>query len=100
MAGKYADISEAIRYIKSLGSTVEQGTVKAILATSVAAEGFAKRNSTRQFTGRNDKTLGGALLNNIFSGIEDGNGRYPDIFVGVRTIPYAAIHEFGSGGLP
>lgn len=95
MAVNYSDIADLARYILSLGNTVERGTLKALVATSVAAEGDAKKNSTREFTGRGGRTLGGTLLSNIFSGLEAGQGRFPDIVVGVRTVPYAAIHEFG-----
>jgi hypothetical protein len=96
----FKDLQDVVRYIKSLDPTIEKATLKALLATSVAAEGFAKKNSKKQFTGRNGRTLGGSLLNNIYSGLEEGNGRFPDIFAGVRTIPYGAIHEFGSKDLP
>lgn len=96
----FKDLQDVVRYIKNLDPTIEKATMKALLATSVAAEGFAKQNSKKEFTGRNDRTLGGTLMNNIYSGLETGDGHYPDIFVGVRTIPYGAIHEYGSGGLP
>jgi phage gpG-like protein len=95
VAVNYSDIADLARYITSLGTTVERATLKALLATSVSAEGDAKKNSTREFTGRGGRTLGGSLLNNIFGGLEAGQGRFPDIFVGVRTVPYGAIHEFG-----
>ncbi len=93
-------MQDVVRYIKNLDPGIEKATMKSLLATSVATEGFAKQNVKRQFTGRNDRTLSGMLLNNTYATLESGDGKFPDIVSGVRTIAYGAIHEYGSGGLP
>jgi len=92
-------IRELVDYIKSLPNGLNKAMAKAHFATITMAERYAKKNAVTQFTGRNDRRLSGALLNSIYSGMEkDGTDLVG--FVGVRNVPYGAIHEFGSGGLP
>lgn len=94
------EIMELANYIRGLSDVTEKATVKALLATSVFVRAEGVKNASKTFTGRNDRTLTGTLMNNIFSGLEAGDGHFPDVFLGVRGIPYGAIHEFGSKGLP
>lgn len=91
----FGDLQDVVRYIRSLDDKFEAQTMKALLATSQMAKKYAVENSKREFIGRNGKTLGGTLSNNIISGLEDGDGRYPDIYAGTKTIPYGRIHEYG-----
>lgn len=96
---KVADVREIVDYIKSLGSGVTRAIMKAQLATITKAEALAKGNAQRQFVGRNDRRLSGSLMNSIYSGMENDNGKFVG-FVGVRNIPYGAVHEFGTDDLP
>ncbi len=93
------DIREMVEFIKGMESGVRKAIVKAHVATMLKAESFAKSNAQRQFIGRNDRRLSGALMNSIYSGYEKGDD-YPVGFVGVRNVPYGAVHEFGTDGLP
>ena len=96
MASTVLGIRELVDYIKALPKGFSLAVAKAHLATLTMAEGFAKKNSTKQFLGRNNRRLSGKLLNSIYSGVEaNGEG-----FVGVRNIPYGAIHEFGGKIVP
>lgn len=92
-------IRELVDYIKNLPSGVHRAVSKAQIAMLQKAEALAKVNAKKQFTGRHGRILTGGLLNNIFTGFEKGD-LYPIGFIGVRSIPYGAIHEFGSEGLP
>jgi len=93
-------ISEIVDFIKSTASAWDRIISKTLLATMLRAELEAKKNAKRQFIGRNDRRLTGTLLNSIYSSVyRDSDG---DIIgqLGVKNIPYGAIHEFGSSGLP
>lgn len=81
-------------YVGSLKSKLEVAKVKAFIATMQLAESFAKRNATKQFTGRNGRTLTGNLLNSIYVDYKIQNNKLTGS-LGVRNIPYGAIHEFG-----
>jgi len=93
------DIREIVDYIKGMESGIRRAITKAHVATMLKAEAFAKSNAQRQFIGRNDRRLSGALMNSIYSGFEKEAG-YPVGFVGVRNVPYGAVQEFGTEGLP
>jgi phage gpG-like protein len=58
------------------------------------AEALAKQNIKRNFTGRNDRTLSGMLLNSTYSGYEY-DSKMIEGFLGVKKLPYARIHEYG-----
>lgn len=92
-------IAELVEYVKSLPEGMARAKAKAMLATITLAERYAKQNAKEQFVGRNDRKLSGQLLNSIYSGAEKEGGEFVG-FVGVRNVPYGAIHEFGSDGLP
>lgn len=89
------EIQEIVQIIRDAKDASERSAVRAMVATTKKAESFAKRNSTRQFTGRNDRYLSGRLLNSIYSGQERLAAGEISGFIGVRDIPYGAIHEFG-----
>lgn len=92
---KQRNISELQAYLKQTRSNLVKGYGLALIQTTQEIEGLAKRNVTQQFTGRNKRTLTGRLLNSVFSGFEKKANGLPTAFVGVRGIPYGAIHEFG-----
>jgi hypothetical protein len=94
------NISEIFGYIKGLTDVTKRAATKAQIQTILAAEGKAKRNSTQQFKGNSKYTrvLSGNLLNSIYSGFEQVGQEIPDAFLGVKTIPYAAIQEYGTVG--
>jgi phage gpG-like protein len=85
---------ELVKHVGEIKDKIQVAKVKAFIATMQLAESFAKRNSTKQFTGRWGRTLTGNLLNNIYVSYKiQGDKMIGEL--GVRTIPYAAIHEFG-----
>jgi phage gpG-like protein len=97
------NIAEIFSYIKGLTDVTKRAATKAQIQTILAAENQAKLNAKRQFTGINPqgeyrRILSGNLLNSIYSGYEQEGENIPSAFLGVHTIPYAAIHEFGTTG--
>jgi phage gpG-like protein len=85
---------ELVKHVGEIKDKIQVAKVKAFIATMQLAESFAKRNSTQQFTGRNNRTLTGNLLNNIYVSYKiQGDKMIGEL--GVKTIPYGAIHEFG-----
>lgn len=94
------NIDELAVFIRNLGKGIDQAIFKALLATSVAAKAAAVGNASKNFTGRWGYTQGGQLQNSIFSELDDGQGRYPDVVLGTRGIPYGRLQEEGSDGLP
>lgn len=99
MAATVLDIRQIVDYIKNMESGVRKAITKAHVAMMLKAEALSKGNAQRQFIGRNDRRLSGALMNSIYSGFEQAEG-YPVGFIGVRNVPYGAVHEFGTDGLP
>jgi phage gpG-like protein len=93
------DIMLMVEFIKTTESSVKRAAAKAQLRTGLAAQRRAKMNAKRQFIGRHGRRLSGQLLNAIYTEIQ-GTKDIPDVVLGVRNIPYGAIHEFGSEGLP
>lgn len=89
------NISELQSYLKQTRSSLVKGYGLALIQTTQDIEAHAKSNVTKQFTGRNKRTLTGRLLNSVYSGFERRGRGLPTAFVGVRGIPYGAIHEFG-----
>lgn len=90
------NMRELIEFVRDLPRGVNRALMLAQVVTIQDAELNAKRNAQRQFTGRNDRRLSGTLMNSIYSGFEQGSsGGLPIGFIGVRNIPYGAIHEFG-----
>ncbi len=100
MATKVLDIRQLVDFIKNMQSGIRKSILKAQVAVIQKAEVYAKQNAKAQFVGRNDRKLSGALLNGIYSGFETSTSGDPEGFIGVRNVPYGAIHEFGSEGLP
>lgn len=77
-------------------SAIVRGHAAALLEITLKAEGYAKRNVTTNFIGRNGRKLSGRLLNSIFSGFNVSPGlSLPTGFIGTRGLPYGAIHETG-----
>lgn len=93
------DMQEFLQWLREAPGKLEKAIALAQLATVTNAEGIAKRNSTRQFIGRNGRRLSGTLLNSIYSTMERDGSQMVGV-LGTRNIPYGAIHEFGSQGLP
>jgi len=92
---KQRNITELVAYLKQTRNLFVKGYGLALIEMTQNVEGLAKRNVTQQFTGRNGRTLTGRLLNSVFSGFEKQGSGLPIGFVGVRGIPYGAIHEYG-----
>lgn len=94
------DIAEMVAFIKGAKSKFTKAAAKAHTQTVLAAKAQAIINAKRQFTGRHGRRLSGALFNSIYVEFDTGDGDIPVGVLGVRNIPYGAIHEYGSGGLP
>jgi phage gpG-like protein len=97
--GQTLEIGELVQYIHQIQSRFERGVTEGILATSEHVKGEALKNARKNFTGRNGRTQTGTLMNHIYSRLIKAK-KYPDIGLGVKGIPYGAIHEFGTDGLP
>jgi len=93
------DFGQIVEFIKNAKTMFDRAKAKALVRTVLEGERMAKRNAIENFTGRNNRRLSGGLLNAIYSSVVVENGD-PAGFVGVRNIPYARIHEYGSAGLP
>lgn len=94
-----SDFKEIVEAIANARRGVQRAAYKALVQITLKAEAFAKINARTQLNGRNGRTLSGALFNSIYSTVIKEHGEFVGE-VGVRNIPYGAIHEFGSGGLP
>ena len=92
---KQRNITELVSYLQQTRNLFIKGYGLALIEMTQDVEKRAKQNATNQFKGRNGYTLTGRLLNSIFSGFEKRGKGLPIGFVGVRGIPYGAIHEFG-----
>jgi phage gpG-like protein len=93
---KVLDMQELVAFIREMPKGIDRAATLAQLAVIQDAELRAKKNAQANFIGRNGRRLSGALMNSIYSGFEkSSNSRYPVAFIGVRNIPYGAIHEFG-----
>lgn len=88
------DLSEVVAMFKQSHDVVQRASIKAMLVTMSEAEVEAKKNIKRQFTGRNDRTLTGMLLNSTYQGFEV-EGDNLEGFLGVKKLPYARIQEYG-----
>lgn len=91
---------EVANYLRGLESPMKRAATKAVIQTTVAAERQAKLNAQAQFRSRNGRVMQGYLMNSIYSGYEQTGSEIPVGYLGVRNIPYGAIHEFGSRDLP
>lgn len=97
----------AKRNIQKLGEFIKKLKMSRIKAHNLAlleimqiAEKDAIKNVRREFTGRvPGRRLTGRLMNGIFvqHGREPGTS-YTVAAIGVRGVPYARIHEYGSQG--
>jgi len=87
-----------VDYIKGMNNAFTRGYSLALLQATIDAERLAKRNATRQFTGRRNRKLSGRLLNSIYSGFTEAGGM-PQSFIGTKGIPYGAVHEYGHDGI-
>lgn len=92
---KVRDIRKLGKYIKDSHSAFVRGYSKAFLESLTVAENEAKKNVTKNFTGRHGRKLSGRLLNSIFTSIEISSDDLPRGFIGTQGIPYGAVHEFG-----
>jgi phage gpG-like protein len=93
------DISKLVDYLRTTKDAAMKAYVQSLLSFLTQAEAQAKRNATRQFTGRRGRKLSGRLLNSIYTALEIVNGK-PKGVIGTRGIPYGAIHEFGGDITP
>jgi len=96
------NIKELSAYIRNTKSVVVKTYAETMLRVTLKAEGYAKRNATQNFTGRNNRKLSGRLLNSIYSGFDSfkAGQSLPRGFIGTRGIPYGRIHEEGGTIVP
>lgn len=88
------NITQLVKHIKGLSDRIAIAQTKAFIATMMLAESFAKRNVTKNFTGRHNRILTGGLLNSIYSDYKiSGNTITGEL--GTKGITYGAIHEYG-----
>lgn len=98
--GKVRPLSQFLTAIKRTQSLAVKAHGLALVATTQDAERFAKLHYKRQFPGsspRGGYTKSGRLLNAIYSDYDAPNLRS---FVGVKGVPYGAIHEYGGKIVP
>jgi len=88
------DINALKEYVVELTDKNEKAQFKAMVACLQLSEAFAKRNITKNFTGRNGRRLSGGLLNSVYVNYKM-EGKTMTGQLGVKNIPYGAIHEFG-----
>lgn len=95
------DIKDMARIIRESSDATDRALSLAQIVHIQRAQVEARKNAQENFIGRGDRRLSGALMNSIYTGYEQETGNaVPSAFIGVRNIPYGAIHEFGSQGLP
>lgn len=94
----FLDIKELVKVVRDAKDGLERAKILALVKVLLSGEAKAKDNYRKEFIGRNGRTLSGMLLNSIYSGMEKPEGDDLTGFVGVRNIPYGAVHEFGSDG--
>jgi phage gpG-like protein len=97
---KVLNILDIAKFLNESSSAVNRALTLAQIVSIKKAEVEARNVAQQNFVGRNDRRLSGALMNNIYSGFESSDKGIPSAFLGVKSIPYGAIHEYGSGGLP
>jgi phage gpG-like protein len=86
------ELQDVVGYIKGLSNGNEIAKNKALVAMMQQSELYAKQNIKENFIGRNGRRLSGGLLNNVF--IEYDLNKMEG-YLGVKTVPYARIHEYG-----
>lgn len=92
-------------YIKRLHDVYLAAHVKTLVAITFDAQKRTIKTVRQKFTGRGGRRLTGQLMRSINSGFEGDFRRVKNVtklpmgFISV-AVPYAAIHEFGSDGLP
>lgn len=90
------NLSELFEYVKTLGEVSERAATLAVIETGQYAHVEAINNARKQFTGRNGRTLSGALQNSIYAEYEIPPGeKIPELHLGTKGIPYGRIHELG-----
>lgn len=94
------DLQDMVNFIRETPDKMNKALALAQIATIQRAQVLAKKNAQKEFIGRHDRRLSGSLMNNIYSGYEKKEDGVPSAYLGVANIPYGAIHEFGSDGLP
>jgi phage gpG-like protein len=99
---KPMDIMGMVNFIKEAPEAMDRALGLAQVVTIQRAEVQARLNAQKNFGHtKNGNRLTGGLNNAIFSGYEKGSGsNVPTAFLGTQGIPYGAIHEYGSEGLP
>lgn len=93
------DIQDMAKFIQDAPDAFQRAIGLAQIVTIQRAQVLAKENAQKNFTGRNNRRLSGALMNNIYSGYKVSSSGI-ETYLGVANIPYGAIHEYGSAGLP
>lgn len=95
------NILDMAKYLNESKDAMVRALTLAQIVCIKDAEVHARKIAQTQFIGRNDRKLTGGLMNNIYSGFSRDQGEsIPTAFLGVKNIPYGAIHEYGSEGLP
>lgn len=82
------------KYISQTGDIMSRSIADATIKLGQLAETEAKKNVKKNFTGRNDYTLSGRLLNSIYNRWEKDGDKF-NVWVGSKGVPYARIHEEG-----
>jgi len=88
-------LREIVNFIKRTDDIFKISGTKAIIQTMQQIKQQAIRNAIRQFIGRNDRPLSGALVNSIFTEFTQSGDEIPSAALGVQNIPYGRIQEFG-----
>lgn len=102
---KVKKIKSIANYFKRLNDVYLAAHVKTLIAITLDAQKRTIMMAKLKFTGRGGRRLTGQLMRSITSGFEGDFRRIKNItklpsgFISV-AVPYAAIHELGSGGLP
>jgi phage gpG-like protein len=93
------NVDQLPAYIASLASKTDKAKALALVDFMLIVEASARKNATKQFIGRNQRTLSGLLLSRIFVEIDRSDKEIKG-YVGTRGIPYGRIHEEGGTIVP
>lgn len=99
------NIRAITNYVKRLRDVYLAAHVRTLIAITLDAQKRTIQTAKLKLTGRGGRRLTGQLMRSITSGFEGDFRRVKNVtklpsgFISV-AVPYAAIHEFGSAGLP
>jgi len=91
-------VQEMSAYVLTIASRNQSAMAHALIDTMQQAHKFSLQNYKDQFKGRGGRRLSGRLANSIYVGYPQGEELTAEL--GVRDIPYGAIHEFGGDIAP